>query len=85
MEKSKENKTVEKSVSNENSKPINKDIQRKIDKLELLKSKEITKRDLINQTIESYDKQIKKLNDYQKEYEKLINQQEELNKKISSQ
>lgn len=64
---------------------MNKQLQAKINKLESLKSKEIEKRDKINDVINDMDKQLKVLYDYQKQQEKIYQLQQELDGKIKEQ
>lgn len=64
---------------------MNKQLQTKINKLESLKSKEIEKRDKINDVINDMDKQLKVLYDYQKQQEKIYQLQQELDGKIKEQ
>ena len=64
---------------------MNKQLQAKINKLESLKSKEIEKRDKINDAINDMDKQLKVLYDYQKQQEKIYQLQQELDGKIKEQ
>ena len=61
---------------------MNKQLDKKIERIEFLKLKEVQKRDLINATIDDYDKQIKTLNDYKKQQEKIYQMQQELDNKI---
>ncbi len=64
---------------------MNKQLQAKINKLESLKSKEIEKRNKINDVINDMDKQLKVLYDYQKQQEKIYQLQQELDGKIKEQ
>lgn len=64
---------------------MNKQLQAKINKLESLKSKEIEKRNIINDVINDMDKQLKVLYDYQKQQEKIYQLQQELDGKIKEQ
>ena len=64
---------------------MNKQLQAKINKLESWKSKEIEKRDKINDVINDMDKQLKVLYDYQKQQEKIYQLQQELDGKIKEQ
>lgn len=64
---------------------MNKQLQAKINKLESLKSKEIEKRNKINDVINDIDKQLKVLYDYQKQQEKIYQLQQELDGKIKEQ
>ncbi len=59
-----------------------KQIDKKIEQLEKLKSKELIKLEKIRLVISNYDNQIKQLQDFKKEQEKINKKQEELNKKI---
>lgn len=59
-----------------------KQIDKKIEQLEKLKSKELIKLEKIRLVINNYDNQIKQLQDFKKEQEKINKKQEELNKKI---
>lgn len=64
---------------------MNKQLEKKIEKIELLKSKELEKRNAIDLVIDGYDKQLKVLNDYKKQQEKIYQMQQELDSKISDQ
>lgn len=64
---------------------MNKQLQAKINKLESLKSKEIEKRNKINDVINDMDKQLKVLYDYQKQQEKIYQLQQKLDGKIKEQ
>jgi len=64
---------------------MNKQLQIKINKLENQKSKEIEKRDKINDVINDMDKKLKVLYDYQKQQEKIYQMQQELDSKIKEQ
>lgn len=64
---------------------MNKQLEKKIEKIELLKSKELEKRSAIDLVIDGYDKQLKVLNDYKKQQEKIYQMQQELDSKISDQ
>lgn len=64
---------------------MNKQLQAKINKLESLKSKEIEKKNKINDVINDMDKQLKVLYDYQKQQEKIYQLQQELDGKIKEQ
>lgn len=64
---------------------MNKQLQAKINKLESLKSKEIEKRNKIDDVINDMDKQLKVLYDYQKQQEKIYQLQQELDGKIKEQ
>lgn len=61
---------------------MNKTLEKKIEKLELLRSKEVEKRDAINVVIEDFDKQLKVLYDYKKQQERIYQMQQELDLKI---
>jgi len=60
----------------------NKTLDKKIEKLEALKLKEIEKRKAIDDVISGYDKDLKILYDYKKQQEKIYQMQQELNSKI---
>ena len=60
----------------------NKALDKKIEKLEGLKQKEIEKRKAIDDIINGYDKDLKVLYDYKKQQEKIYQMQQELNSKI---
>ena len=62
---------------------MNKQLEKKIEKFEILKKKELEKIEAINKIISSYDKQLKVLNDYKKQQEKIYQLQQELNSKIN--
>lgn len=64
---------------------MNKPLQIKINKIETQRSKEIEKRDKINEVINDMDKQLKVLYDYQKQQEKIYQLQQELDSKIKEQ
>jgi len=61
---------------------MNKSLEKKIEKYELLKSKKIEERDAINSVINDYDKVIKELLDLKKQQEKLYQTQKEIDEKI---
>lgn len=61
---------------------LNKPLEKKIDKLEALKKKELDKIDAINVVISDYDKQLKVLYDYKKQQEKIYQMQQDLDTKI---
>lgn len=61
---------------------LNKQLEKKIERLESLKSKEQEKIKAINDVISGYDKQLKVLYDYKKEQEKILKMQQELDTKI---
>lgn len=61
---------------------LNKTLEKKIEKLEGLKRKELEKIDAINMIISDYDKQLKLLYDYKKQQEKIYQMQQVLNTKI---
>lgn len=63
----------------------NKPLEKKIERLEQLKNKELEKISTINQTISEYDKQLKVLYDFRKEQEKIYQRQQELDLKIKEQ
>lgn len=64
---------------------MNKQLDKKIERLEMLKSKEVEKINAINQVISEYDKQLKVLYDYKKQQEKIYQMQQELDSKIKDQ
>jgi len=61
---------------------LNKTLEKKIEKLEGLKRKELEKIDAINMIISDYDKQLKLLYDYKKQQEKIYQMQQVLDTKI---
>lgn len=61
---------------------LNKTLEKKIEKLEGLKRKELEKIDAINMIISDYDKQLKLLHDYKKQQEKIYQMQQVLDTKI---
>lgn len=63
----------------------NKPLEKKIERLEQLKSKELEKITAINQIISEYDKQLKILYDFRKEQERIYQRQQELDLKIKEQ
>ena len=64
---------------------LNKQLDKKIERLEGLKEKEKEKINSINQVIAEYDKQLKVLYDLRKEQEKIYQRQQELDLKIKEQ
>lgn len=64
---------------------MNKQLDKKIERLEGLKEKEKEKINLINQVLVEYDKQLKVLYDLRKEQEKIYQRQQELDLKIKEQ
>jgi len=63
----------------------NKPLEKKIERLEQLKNKELEKIATINQVVSEYDKQLKVLNDYKKQQDKICQMQQELDLKIKEQ
>lgn len=61
---------------------MNKQLEKKIEKVEGLKAKEVEKRNAIDLVIGDYDKQLKELYDYKKQQEKIYQMQQELDSKI---
>ena len=61
---------------------MNKELDKKIKKLETAKAKEQEKINAIYEVISEYDKQLKVLYDLQKQQEKIYQMQDELDKKI---
>lgn len=61
---------------------LNKPLEKKIEKLEGLKKKELEKIAAINVVISDYDKQLKILYDYKKQQEKIYQMQQDLDTKI---
>ena len=61
---------------------LNKALEKKIEKLEGLKKKELEKINAINVVISDYDKQLKVLYDYKKQQEKIYQMQQDLDTKI---
>lgn len=64
---------------------MNKQLDKKIERLESLKAKEKEKITSINQIISEYDKQLKILYDFRKEQERIYQRQQELDLKIKEQ
>lgn len=64
---------------------MNKQLDKKIERLEGLKEKEKEKINSINQVIAEYDKKLKVLYDLRKEQEKIYQRQQELDLKIKEQ
>ena len=63
----------------------NKPLEKKIERIEQLKNKELEKIATINQILSEYDKQLKVLYDFRKEQEKIYQRQQELDLKIQEQ
>lgn len=63
---------------------MNKTLEKKIEKIEGLKSKELDKIKVINNVVVEYDKQLKVLYDYKKQQEKIYQMQQDLDVKINS-
>ena len=63
----------------------NKTLEKKIERLEQLKNKELEKISAINQVVSDYDKQLKVLYDFRKEQERIYQRQQELDLKIKEQ
>ena len=61
-----------------------KSLEKKIEKIEGLKSKELDKIKAINNVVADYDKQLKVLYDYKKQQEKIYQMQQDLDVKINS-
>ncbi len=61
---------------------LNKQLEKKIERLEVLKNKELEKIKAINGVIAGYDKQLKVLYDYKKQQEKIYQLQQDLDVKI---
>lgn len=61
---------------------MNKQLEKKIEKIEGLKAKEIEKRNKINEVINGYDNELKILYDYKKQQEKIYQMQQDLDSKI---
>ena len=61
---------------------MNKELQKKIERLETKKKKEQEKINSINIIINEYDKQLKILYDYKKQQEKIYKMQSNLDSKI---
>lgn len=61
---------------------MNKTLEKKIEKLEGLKNKELDKIKAINEVIANYDSQLKVLYDYKKQQEKIYQMQQDLDVKI---
>lgn len=64
---------------------MNKQLDKKIERLEGLKGKELEKIKAINEIISEYDKQLKVLYDFKKQQEKIYQMQQELDSKIMGQ
>ena len=64
---------------------LNKQLDKKIERLEGLKEKELEKIKAINVVISDYDKQLKTLYDFRKQQEKIYQMQQELDSKIMGQ
>lgn len=62
---------------------LNKQLEKKIEKLENLKNKELEKIKAINNIISDYDRQLKELYDYKKQQDKIYKMQQELDLKIN--
>ena len=62
---------------------LNKQLEKKIEKLEHLKNKELEKIKVINNLISDYDRQLKELYDYKKQQDKIYKMQQELDLKIN--
>lgn len=62
---------------------LNKQLEKKIERIEALKSKELEKIKAINVVITEYDKQLKVLYDYKKQQEKIYQLQHDLDTKIN--
>ncbi len=62
---------------------MNKQLEKKIEKLENLKNKELEKIKVINNIISDYDRQLKELYDYKKQQDKIYKMQQELDLKIN--
>lgn len=63
----------------------NKPLEKKIERLEQQKNKELEKIVAINQVVSEYDKQLKVLYDFRKEQERIFQRQQELDMKIKEQ
>ena len=63
---------------------MNTALEKKIEKIEGLKSKELDKIKAINNVVADYDKQLKVLYDYKKQQEKIYQMQQDLDVKINS-
>lgn len=61
---------------------MNKQLEKKIEKIESLKAKKLEERAVIDAAINDYDKQLKVLQDYKKTQEKIYKMQEDLDIKI---
>lgn len=64
---------------------MNKELDKKIERLEVLKNKELMKIQAINEVIAGYDGKLKVLYDYKKQQEKIFQMQKELDLKIKEQ
>jgi len=64
---------------------MNKQLDKKIERIELLKAKEKEKIAAINKVVEDYDAQLKILYDYKKQQEKIYQMQQQLDMKIQEQ
>lgn len=61
---------------------MNKQLEKKIERLEASKAKELEKIAAINLVVDDLDKQLKVLYDYKKQQEKIIQMQQDLDLKI---
>lgn len=64
---------------------MNKQLDKKIERIEALKAKEKEKIAAINKVVEDYDAQLKILYDYKKQQEKIYQMQQQLDMKIQEQ
>ena len=64
---------------------MNKQLDKKIERIAALKAKEKEKIAAINKVIEDYDAQLKILYDYKKQQEKIYQMQQQLDMKIQEQ
>lgn len=64
---------------------MNKELDKKIERLEALKNKELMKIQAINEVVASYDGKLKVLYDYKKQQEKIFQMQKDLDLKIKEQ
>lgn len=62
---------------------MNKTLEKKIERLELMKSKELDNRKKVDEKINDLDQQLKVLYDFKKKQERIYQMQQELDNQIS--
>ena len=62
---------------------MNKTLEKKIERLELMKSKELENRKKVDEKINDLDQQLKVLYDFKKKQERIYQMQQELDNQIS--